>query len=109
MKLVSCEMGKVTRKVSSPGEIRRARDYVIGQLDLSLENTENQMMWLGEQYIGYGKVESPTELKSKLADVTAAQVKAAARDFFQPDRMNMALVSPLKKSGGLDRLIVPEN
>jgi predicted Zn-dependent peptidase len=101
-------LGKLAEKAPSPGEFRRARDYVIGQLDLSLENTENQMMWLGEQYIGYGKVESPAELKSKLADVTAAQVKAAARDFFQADRMNLALVSPLKKSERLDRLIVPE-
>jgi predicted Zn-dependent peptidase len=107
LKLVSRELRKLAQKPPEAGEFRRARDYVIGQLDLSLENTENQMMWLGEQYIGYGKVESPTELKSKLADVTPAQVKAAARDFFQADRVNLALVSPLEKSEGLNRLIDP--
>lgn len=107
LKLISRELGKLAEKTPGAGEFRRARDYVIGQLDLSLENTENQMMWLGEQYLGYGKVESPRELKGKLADVTPAQVKAAARDFFQPDRMNLALVSPLKKSEGLSRMIVP--
>ncbi len=107
LKLVSRELGKLAEKAVSAGELRRARDYAIGTLDLSMENTENQMMWLGEQYIGYGKVEGPIELKAKLALVTAAQVRAAARDFFQADRMNLALVSPLKKSDGLEKLIVP--
>ena len=70
-----------------------------------MENTENQMMWLGEQYLGYNKVEPPRELKSKLAKVTAAEVRNAAKDFFQPANLNLALVSPLKKSDRLHRLL----
>jgi predicted Zn-dependent peptidase len=108
LKLVSQELAKLAAKAVPAGELRRARDYVIGQLDLNLENTENQMMWLGEQYVGYGKIEAPTELKARVAEVTAAQVRAAARDFLQPDRMNLALVSPRKKANGLERLIVPK-
>ena len=107
LKLISKELGKLAAKAVSAAELKRARDYAIGQMDLSLESTENQMMWLGEQFIGYGKVESPVQLKSKLSHVTSAQVQAAARDFFQPDRMNLALVSPLKTGGRLDKLIVP--
>jgi predicted Zn-dependent peptidase len=107
LKLISQELGKLADKPVSAGELRRARDYAIGQLDLSMESTENQMMWLGEQFIGYGKVESPLELKAKLARVTPGQVRAAARDFFQADRMNLALVSPLKKADGLEKLLVP--
>jgi len=105
LKLVAQELRKLSAKPPGAAELRRARDYVIGQLELSLENTEHQMMWLGEQYIGYGKIEAPTELKNRLARVTPAQVRGAARDFFQPDRLNMALVSPLEKSKGLDRLL----
>jgi predicted Zn-dependent peptidase len=108
LKLTTRELSKLADKAPPPAELRRARDYVIGTLDLSMENTENQMMWLGEQYLGYGKVEPPRELKSKLAKVTAAEVRSAARDFFQPDRISLALVSPLKKSDHLTRLIVPK-
>jgi predicted Zn-dependent peptidase len=107
LKLTMRELSKLAEKPVPAAELRRARDYVIGTLDLSMENTENQMMWLGEQYLGYGKVEAPRELKTKLAKVTAAEVRSAARDFFQPDRLTLALVSPLKTSNRLTRLLKP--
>jgi predicted Zn-dependent peptidase len=105
LKLVTRELSKLAEKVVASAELRRARDYVIGTLELSMENTENQMMWLGEQYLGYGKIEPPKELKEKIAKVTAAEVRNAARDFFRPAHLNLALVSPLKKPGRLDRLL----
>jgi hypothetical protein len=70
---------------------------VVGQLDLSLESTENQMMWLGEQLLSYGKIILASEIRQRLGEVTAAQIRAVARDFFRPERLNLALVSPLKK------------
>jgi predicted Zn-dependent peptidase len=70
-----------------------------------MENTENQMMWLGEQYLGYGKIESPIKLKSDLARVTASEVRSAACDFFQPRNVSLALVSPLKKADHLTRCV----
>jgi predicted Zn-dependent peptidase len=105
LKLTMRELTKLADAAVPAAELRRARDYVIGTLDLSMENTENQMMWIGEQYLGYGKVEPPRELKSKLAKVTAGEVRAAARDFFQADRISLALVSPLKNAGRLPRLL----
>src|SRR5690606_22970857 len=38
LKLISRELKQLTEKLISPGELRRARDYVIGQLDMSLES-----------------------------------------------------------------------
>ena len=95
-KTVLREIKRLRDDLVPMGELRRARDYLIGQLDLSLENSENQMMWLAEQWLGYGKIASPKEVKKKLSEVTPAEVRAAARAFFRPDRYNVALVSPLK-------------
>ncbi len=105
LKLVVRELAKLTEKAPGAAELRRARDYVVGQIDLSLENTENHMMWLGEQYIGHRKVETPTETKARIASVTAAEVRAAARAFFTPDRFNLALVSPREESKSLLALL----
>ena len=44
--------------------------------------------------------------RERLAKVTAAELRAAARDFFQPDRLNLALVSPRKKAAGLAELMI---
>ncbi len=84
-------------------ELRRARDYVIGQMDLSLENTESLMMWMGEQLLGYGHIVSPAEVKRRLVQVSASEIRGVARDFFREDRLNLALISPLKSDRGLTK------
>ena len=63
------------------------------------------MMWLGEQLIGYGKIIAPREVKQRISEVTAGEIRAVARDFFRPERMNLALVSPLRSNLGLAPLL----
>jgi predicted Zn-dependent peptidase len=101
LKLIRQEMKKLVEKPVGAAELRRAHDYTIGQIDLSLENTEPQMMWVGEHLLGYGIIANPAETKKKLSAVTASQVRAVAKEFFTQDRVNLALVSPLKKLGKL--------
>ena len=107
LKLIQEELTRLTQSAPSAPEFRRARDYVLGQIDLGLESTDNQMMWLGEQLLGYGKILLPAEIKRRLAKVTATEIRSVARDFFRPERMNLALVSPLKSDRGLARLLRP--
>jgi predicted Zn-dependent peptidase len=101
LRLVLRELRSMTERAPTPAELRRARDYVLGQFDLSLESTESQMMWLGEQLLGHGKITPPAQIKRAIARITPAQIRRAAHDFFQRDRLNLALVTPLKRGHGL--------
>ena len=101
------ELRSCTEVAPTAAETRRARDYLIGQLDLNLESTENQMTWLGEQLLAYGKVISAPETKRRLSEVKPAQVRAVAREFFRPERMNLAVVSPLKSRDLPANLLTP--
>ena len=85
--------------------MRRAQDYVIGQVDLSLESADNQMNWMGEQLLGYGKILRPGQIKRRLREVTAGEIRAVARDFFRPERLNLALVSPLTSGRTVAKLM----
>lgn len=105
LRLVLQEMERLKTTLVPAAELRGARDYLIGQMDLSLENSENQMMWVGEQWLNYRKTIHPDELKRRLNEVTASQVRAAAREFFVPQRYNLALVSPLKSAAGLEKIL----
>jgi predicted Zn-dependent peptidase len=105
LKLILRELKRLkTQRVPAP-ELRRARDYLIGQLDLSLENSESQMMWAGEQWLGYGKIIHPDEVKKRLSEVTAGHVRAAAAAFFRPERLNLALISPLKSAAMMEKVL----
>jgi predicted Zn-dependent peptidase len=105
LRIILREMKWFTEKLVSKPELRRAADYLCGQIDLSLENSENQMMWVGEQWLGYGKISPPDKVKKRLREVKSSEIRAAARELIRPDRMTLALVSPLKSTAGLDRLL----
>lgn len=105
LKLIRRELARIVSDAPSASEVRRARDYLTGQFDLSLEGTENQMTWLGEQLLAHGKIVPPQQAKEHIRAVTPAQVRAAARDFFQSARMNLALVSPRKSTRSLASLL----
>ena len=55
--------------------------------------------------LGYGRILQPSEVKRCLCEVTAGEIRAVARDFFRPDRLNLALVSPLNTTNQLAKLL----
>ncbi|MGA2555554.1 MAG: pitrilysin family protein [Verrucomicrobiota bacterium] len=97
------ELKRLREEPVPAAELRRARDYLIGQLDLSLESTESQMMWVGEQCLGYGKISAPELVKQRWSQVGPAEVRAAAREFIRPAQFNLALVSPLKSARQVEK------
>ena len=107
LKLTMRELRRCIDEPLTAAGLRRGRDYLIGQLELGLESTESQMTWIAEHLLAYGNILSPAQVKRSLGQVTAAQVRALARDIFVPSGMNLAVVSPLKSSRGLADLLVP--
>jgi predicted Zn-dependent peptidase len=105
LQLILRELRRLVLSPPAAVELRRARDYVIGQIDLGQESTENQMNWIGEQLLGYGRIYTSAEIRRRLHAVTGGEIRAVARDFFRPERLNLALVSPLKSGQGLERIL----
>jgi predicted Zn-dependent peptidase len=105
LRIIVRELRKLGETSVSHAELRRARDFVIGLMELSLESTENQMNWMAESLLAYGKIVTPGEVKDRLAAVTSAALRGAAREFLRPSRLNLALVSPLENSRHLNELL----
>lgn len=93
LRLIWRELRRLARVGVTPGELARARDYALGQMDLSLENTEHHMMWIGEQLSTTGHWQPLNHTRDALAAVTPAQIRAVAERFFQPHQQVLALVS----------------
>jgi predicted Zn-dependent peptidase len=94
LKLISRELSRVVEKPISGAELRRGKDYAIGQLKLGLESTTNQMMWMGECMLGHGRIFHPKEVTEGLQQVDARAVQQLAAELFQPGRMTLAWVGP---------------
>lgn len=105
LRLVLREVRRLVKRAPGRAELARARDYAIGQADLSLEGSEAMMMWLGEQILGHGRVTPMEESRRRLASVTPSEVRQVAAEFLTPSRLSLALVSPRKSDRGLGRLL----
>ena len=105
IRLVLRELRRLSESPPSAAEVRRARDYVSGQIELGEESTESQMNWMGEQMLGYRRLLHPAQVKRRIAKVTPGEIRAVARDFFRPDRLNLAIVSQLKSPTGVSKVL----
>jgi predicted Zn-dependent peptidase len=85
---------QLSRRAPSLRELRRAKEYAFGQIHLSLESTDNQMMWLGEGLLGHNRVINPDKLIRQIEAVTPDEVRAAAALLVHNERLNVAVVSP---------------
>ncbi|MGC8742458.1 MAG: M16 family metallopeptidase [Verrucomicrobiia bacterium] len=101
IKLILKELKNIKDNPPSKKEVETAKSYLIGQLEISLESTENQMNWLGEQLVGYNTIFAPEEVVSSIAAVTPEDVQQVARDFIKPQKAALAMVSSLKSDKGL--------
>lgn len=105
LKLVIQELKKLTERAPTKSEVQRGCDYLIGQMDLSLESTTNQMMWIGEQWLSYGRILPAAKIKERISAVSPAQIRQVARDFLRPENLCLALVSPIKSDRGLRTIL----
>jgi predicted Zn-dependent peptidase len=105
LKLVMKECKKLTERAPTKSEVKRGCDYLIGQMELSLESTTNQMMWIGEQWLGYGRILPADKIKERISAVTPAQIRQVACDFLRPENLCLALVSPIKSNRGLTAIL----
>ena len=103
LELVRRELEKLKERRVPAAELKRARDYALGQIDLSLENTEHHMMWLGEQMTTVGHPVAIQRLKDCISAVDAAAIQSAARDFLRLEQCALAAVSPLRSDRSIRR------
>ncbi len=103
--LILAELRKAAKLPPSAVELRRAKDYAIGQMRLGLESTANRMMWIGEHLLAYGSIQSPAEVEQRIAAVTPEAVQSIAADIFRDNRLNVAVITPSKDERSINALL----
>lgn len=94
VELIVREMAKMKESPVGAKELRRAKDYAIGQLRIGLENTGSQMMWVGENLLGYGKVISPDEVVRRIEAVDADEIREVAGQVIHHRNTSAAMITP---------------
>ena len=96
LKSTLAELDKICRKKPGQEEVRRAKDYTVGQTLMGLESTSNQMNWMGESMMGYRKILEPASIEEKLMAVTPEAIQEVARLCLDPSHLGISVIGPIK-------------
>lgn len=104
------ELEKIRRYGVGPGEFRRAREYLLGQLLLGLEDTMEHMLWVGEGMVAKNEVKTLKGMIREFERIKKEDIKRVAGEIFNTKRYNLALVGPVmgRQEGQLSRLLGTE-
>ena len=89
------ELARIRKNGVSDDELKRAKDYFIGQFQLGLEDTLDHMLWIGETVISKDRVNTPADVVREIREVKSAHITRIAREILDPQRLNLAVVGPL--------------
>lgn len=91
------ELNKLKRFEVSQSEFKRGKDYVLGQLELGLEDTMEHMLWIGESLVARNKTLSTKQIFKIFEQIKRSDIKRIAQELFVKDKLNLAIVGPLQK------------
>ena len=77
-------------------ELRKAKDFLIGNLYLSLESSDELAQFVGSQEIIRKPLETPEKIAEDIEKVTSADVVDLARQIFKTETLNLSIVGPFK-------------
>ncbi len=94
--LILKEYKSLKNKKVNKAELQKAKDYLKGTLSLSLESSDAQTLFYGMQELMSGKILTPKEKCARIDQVTTNDIIEVAKDIFRPEKLNLALIGPLK-------------
>jgi predicted Zn-dependent peptidase len=100
------EMSKLKNERVEETELERAKQFILGKLQLSLEDTEQVAEFYGGQQLLEGKIRNLSQMRASILSVRPDQIQAAAGEIFQTDRLRLAVIGPQNNRAKLAELLV---
>jgi predicted Zn-dependent peptidase len=104
VKAIIDQLSKIKEQISD-AELKKAKEIAKGRLLLSLESSRNVAGWLGAQELLTKRILIPDEVIALVEAVTVEDLKRVARQLFIGEKLNLAVVGPVKKEQPLARLL----
>ncbi|MFH0790924.1 MAG: pitrilysin family protein [Candidatus Omnitrophota bacterium] len=89
------ELEKIKCRLVTDDELKRAKEFYLGQLELALEETMDNMLWIGESTVTLDKTYSLKEIIEEVNSVERGDIKNMARYIFQQNNINLAVIGPV--------------
>ncbi|MDD5652743.1 MAG: pitrilysin family protein [Candidatus Omnitrophica bacterium] len=95
IELILKELKRIKESLITQDEFKRAKDFYLGQLLLALEDTMDNMLWVGETTATLGRTFTIAEIIAEVKKVKREDLREAAQQIFKENKINLALIGPL--------------
>jgi predicted Zn-dependent peptidase len=94
-------------RTTPPGrrELQRAKDYAIGQTQISLDSATSQNTWMAESLMAHGRIALLEEVEQAVCAVDAGQIRAVAADCLNLAGSAAAVIGPSHEAAALRRML----
>ena len=99
------EFTKLKEKDVGEKELKKAKDNMVGRLMLGLETSDSVASFFGMQEVLSKEIKTPEELAKKIQAVTAREIRKIAKDIFKNEKLNLAVVGPVKDEKRLREIL----
>lgn len=105
VKILLEELRRLRDEEVSEAELSRAKELGKGRLLLRLEDTRNVAGWFGSQELLTQRIITVEEVISEVEQITPQDLQRVAQALFRTDRLNLAVVGPVKEADRLENLL----
>lgn len=98
IKAILSEFKRFKDELVSDEEIKKVKDYLVGNMYLELESSDEIANFYGMQEVLKRSEISPMQWAKKIKEVTPVQIKRVANKIFTNEGLNMALIGPYKNN-----------
>lgn len=93
---ILAEMNKIKKNLIKPDELNKAKQYLIGNLNLGLESSNSLAIYYGMQEVLKKEIKKPEDVIKEIKAVTADQIRFVAERIFKDEGLNLAIVGKFK-------------
>ena len=105
IKIILEEYKRIKEEKISNEELKKAKDNIKGNTLLEMESSDAWASYFGFQEILTNKIISLEEKLKEIDKVTVNDIQKLARDIFQPNKLNLALIGPFKRKEKFEKLL----
>ncbi|UZE93440.1 MAG: M16 family metallopeptidase [Candidatus Nealsonbacteria bacterium] len=99
------EYKNISRKKVPQKELKKAKDCIKGKTALLLESSNVQASFYANQELLEKKILTPEQIFKKIDKVTTTDILKVAKDIFQPQKLNLAIIGPFKNKKRFRKLL----
>ncbi len=99
------EFKKLKTVLVSPAELRKAKDYIKGHIQLSLESSDEVASWGATQELLEKKILTVKDIFRRIDRISAKDIRRVAKELFIEERLNLALIGPFRERKPFEKLL----